>query len=141
MLVLRTNSLIIDFFKGEKYCLPLAIFYLLQRHANAIDNYTRYSFASVDTWSIFNAILTLQQVTLEWSLWIQICLIFSSVSASSLSVHLQSYSTLTHNSVTLEGILLKSHLRVRVSNLLDNRQLFFYKKMKEACPINWCTIV
>jgi hypothetical protein len=77
--------------------------------------------------SIFNVLHTLQQVTLEGALWIQICLIFSSVSAPhrygapSLNGHSHSYSTqsLTHTSILLECISLESYSGVSVSELLE----------------------
>ena len=71
------------------------------------------------TSSIFNVKHTLQQVTLERALWIQICLIFSRVSAPSLSGHSHSYSTLTHTSVLLECISFESHSSVSVSEFLE----------------------
>lgn len=49
--------IIFHIFKREKYCLLSVILYLLQRHANTIENYTRYCVSFADTLLIFKASL------------------------------------------------------------------------------------
>jgi hypothetical protein len=68
------------------------------------------------------------QVTLERAVWIQICLIFSSVSAPSLRGH--SCSTLLHTSVLLECIshLSRTYFRIRAWVYLQYKVLLYIQK-------------